>query len=103
MANTTKTPDRPQCQGRSLDEIRAALTGLGKDLHTGGRDRFGDVETLVRSARRDTSKLGKALRADVERLTKPTSLPAPPAPNARRRSAAKPRRPAGSHPKKTTA
>jgi hypothetical protein len=103
MATTTKTPDRPQCQGRSLDEMRSALIGLGKDLRTGGRDLFGDVETLVRSARRDTSKLGKALRADIERLTKSTSLPAPPTAPARRRSAPKPRRPAGSHPKKTAA
>jgi hypothetical protein len=29
------------------------------DLRTGGRDRFGAVETLVRSARRDTVKRGK--------------------------------------------
>jgi hypothetical protein len=104
MANTTKTPDRPQCQGRSLDEMRSALTGLGKDLRAGGRDLLGDVETLVHSARRDTSKLGKALRADLERLAKSTaSQPAPPAPSPRRRSAPKPRRPAGSHPKKTAA
>jgi hypothetical protein len=105
MATTTsKTPRRPKGHGRSLDEMRAALIGLGKDLHAGGRDLFGDVETLVRSARRDTSKLGKALRADVERLAKSrTSLPAPPAPHARRRSAPKPRRPAGSQSKKTAA
>ena len=89
MATTTKTPDRPGRLPRAveLDEMRAALTGLGKDLGTGGRDLFGDVETLVRSARRDTSKLGKALRADIERLAKSTtSLPAQPAPSPRRRS-----------------
>lgn len=55
MATTTrKTPDRPCGQRQSLEEMRTALTGLGKDLRTGGRDLVGDVETLVRSVRRDT-------------------------------------------------
>ena len=105
MATTTrKTPERPKAKGGRWNEMRTALIGLGKDLRTGGRDLFGDVETLVRSARRDTSKLGTALRADVERLAKgATSLHAPPAPPARRRSAPKPRRPAGLRPKKTAA
>jgi len=104
MTSTTrKTPERPHGQGRSLDEMRSALTGLGKDLHTGTRDLYGDVETLVRGARRDLLKLGKALYADVELMTKGTaSLPAP-AGTPRRRPASKPRRPVGSPPKKTPA
>jgi hypothetical protein len=102
MATTTKTPRRPKGHGRPLDEARAALTGVRDDLRTGGRDLYGDVATFVRSTRHDASKLGKALRADVEQLAQPL-LPAPPAPPARRRSAPKPRRTAGSHPKKTAA
>src|SRR3954465_14381112 len=105
MTSTTrKTPERPHGQRRSLDEMRSAMTGLGKDLGTGARDRFGDVETLVRSARRDLAKLAKALRADIESMTtSTTSPPAPPAATPRRRSAPKPRRPVESPPKKTPA
>ena len=103
MATTRKTPGTLHCQGRQ-HEVGAAVTELRTDLRTGGRDLFGDVETLVRNARRDTAKLGKALRADLGHLAKATtSLPAPPATPARQRSAPKPRRPAGSHPKKTAA
>ncbi len=104
IATTTKTPGKPHGHGRPPEGMGAALIGLGKDLRTGGRDLFGDVESLVRSARRDTAKLVTALRADVERLAKATPyLHAPPAPPARRHPAPKPRRAAGSHPKKTAA
>src|SRR5215207_9880343 len=103
MATTTKTPERPCGHGQPLDEVRAALTGLGKDLRTGGRDLFGDLETLVRSARRDTSKLGNALGTDLERLAKAAPRLQPPPPPTPRRAAPRPRRPAGSHPKKKTA
>jgi hypothetical protein len=101
MATTTKTPRRPHGQGRPLDEARAALMGVRKDLRTGGRDLFGDVERFVHSARRHASKLGTALRADVGRLVRITPLVN--APPARRRAAPKPRRTAGSQPKKTAA
>ena len=105
MATTTKTPARPHGHGRPLDEARAALMGVRKDLGAGGRDLYGDVEVFVRSARKDTTKLGKALRADVERLARLTPLPAParPAPPAHPRPAPKRRRAAGSHPTKAAA
>jgi hypothetical protein len=87
---TTKKPPRPQ------DEIRAALTGILDDLRAGGRDLYRDVKTLVRSARRDTAKLGKALYGDVERLAMaaprlpepPPRRVAPPRPQVPRRRAA---------------
>jgi len=52
--------------GRSVTEMRATLTAIGKDLRTGAL--YKGVGTLVRNVRRDTSKLGKALQGDVERL-----------------------------------
>jgi hypothetical protein len=88
---TTKTPTPP------LDEMREALKGMGETLRAGGRDLFGDVKTLVRSARRDTTKTGKAVYADGEKLVKavrrlqapaPTPPPRRVAPPARRRRAA---------------
>lgn len=80
--------------GRSADEVRAALTAIGKDLRTGGGALYKDVRTLVRSARRDTVKLAKALRGDVERLVKAGAAPPkhakplPRVPVPRRRTAA---------------
>lgn len=104
MATTRKTPGKPHGQGRPFKHVRPALKTLDKDVRMGGRDLLGAVDTLVRSLRRDTPKLVKALRADLGQLAKDTaSLPAPPAPQARRRPAAKPRRPAGSRPTTTPA
>jgi hypothetical protein len=88
---TTKTPAPP------LDDMREALKGMGETLRAGGRDLFGDVKTLVQSARRDTTKTGKAVYADGEKLVKAVrrlQAPAPPPaprqvpPPARRRRAA---------------
>lgn len=111
MATNTSKTRKQACSGQPFDEVRAALTGLAKDLRTGGRDLYGDVETLVRSARRDTVKLGKGLRGDVERLAKAgPHPPAPPkplprvSPAPRRRAGAHAKRaPGGAHPKKTAA
>ena len=61
---TTKTPTPP------LDEMRAAVKGMGETLRAGGRDLFKDVRTLVRNARRDMTKTGKRLYADGEKLVK---------------------------------
>ena len=91
MATTRKPTPAP---GGSADEVRAALTAIGKDLRTGGGALYKDVRTLVRSARRDTGKLGKALRGEVERLVKAGAAPPksakalPRVPAPRRRSAA---------------
>jgi hypothetical protein len=68
MAATTKKT--PKAHGAPHDEIRLALKEIATDVRAGGRDLYGDVETLVRSSRRDAVKLGKALRGDVERLAK---------------------------------
>jgi hypothetical protein len=80
-----------------LHDARTAVTRLGKDFRTGGRDLFRDAERFVRTTRRDTMKLGRAVRRDVGRLARPA--PHPPAPE-RVRAAAKPR---SAPPKKTPA
>jgi hypothetical protein len=90
MTVPTKTPKTIRRLGEPLNESRAALKGVVRDLDAGGHDLYGDFKTLVRSARSDTTKLGKALHRDVERLAK--------APGAR---SAPPRRRA--HPRKTPA
>jgi hypothetical protein len=61
MAPSSNTPDRPG------NDVGAALQALGRDLRTGGRDLFGDLETLMRSTRRDAAKLVKALRVQLRR------------------------------------
>jgi len=60
-----------------LDRVRAALGGMVRDLRTGGRDLYRDVETFVRSTHRDALKLGKALGTDVVELTRTPAAPAP--------------------------
>ena len=95
---TPKAPPPP------LDEMRAALKGIGDTLHTGGRDLFGGVKTFVLSAQRDTTKTGKAIYADGEKLAKAVrrlQAPAPPLPP--RRVAPPARRRAPSHAKKAVA
>jgi hypothetical protein len=93
---TTKTPE-------PLDEMRAALKGMGETLRVGGRDLFGDVKTLVRSTQRDTSKLGKALYADAGKMTKAVRRLQAPAPPPAPRHVAPPRRRTAPHAKKTAA
>lgn len=61
--------------GRSADDVRAALTAIGKDLRAGGDALYKDVKVLVRSTRRDVGKLGNALRGDVGRLVKAGAAP----------------------------
>jgi predicted nucleic acid-binding Zn-ribbon protein len=57
---------------KSLDSAQDALTALRKDLTkdvgSGARGLYKDLETFVKNARRDSGKLGKALQKDVERL-----------------------------------
>ncbi|HEX6021183.1 MAG TPA: hypothetical protein VFZ00_04250 [Solirubrobacter sp.] len=59
---TTKTPP--------LDEMRDALKGMGKTLRAGGDALLGDFKTLVRSARKDITKTGKAFYADGQKLAR---------------------------------
>jgi hypothetical protein len=65
-------------EGPSLDRVRAALDGVGHDVRTGTRDLYGNVETFVRSMRRDTVKLGRALSDDASQLVKATVALDPP-------------------------
>jgi len=95
MAAKTKTHEPIHRPGMPRDEIRAALKGIAKDLHAGGRDLYADVEKFAHSARRDAVKLGKALGGDVQRLAKAPGASSPPpraprhaAPAARRRTIA---------------
>ena len=95
---TTKTPAPP------LDEMRAALKGMGETLRVGGRDLLGDVKTLVRATRRDTTKAGKSLYADGEMLVKAVRrLPAPAPPPPPRRVPPPRRRRTPPHAKKAAA
>jgi len=59
---------------RSLDAAQDALvelrTDTGRDVGQGARDLYKDVRTFVSSARRDTSKLAKALQRDFEQAQK---------------------------------
>jgi hypothetical protein len=59
---------------KSLESAQDALTELRKhterDVSEGARDLYKDVRTFVSSARRDTSKLAKALQRDFERAQK---------------------------------
>jgi hypothetical protein len=99
MATTTTTPRIIRL--RSLrDETGTVLTGIVKDLHTGGRDLYGDFETLVRDVRRDTVKLGKALRGDVQRLAKAPAARTAPLPEPHRPARPPRRRTAPAHPRK---
>jgi hypothetical protein len=84
MATKSKPHEMLHRLEQPLDEVRAALKGVGKDLRAGGRDLYGDVETLARSTRRDTVKLGTALRSDIGRLAKAPGASTPP---PRRRAA----------------
>jgi hypothetical protein len=101
MATTIKTPETIRRLGTPLDEVRAALKGVDTDLRAGGRDLYGDVETFVRSVRRDTVKLGKALHGDIERLVTAPGERTPP-PLRHRATPAARRRTAAAHPKKKT-
>jgi ABC-type transporter Mla subunit MlaD len=52
----------------SLDAAQTAIADLRKELGRGGRDLLKDVQKMVGDARRDTRRLNKRLRADLEEL-----------------------------------
>jgi len=58
----------------SLDAAQEALADLrkdtGRDVSQGARDLYKDLRTFISSARRDSSKLGKALARDLEQAEK---------------------------------
>jgi hypothetical protein len=110
MAQATPTRVRRQEQtadgldrvGDTLDGAVEALKALRKDLGAGGRDLLKDVETLLKNARRDTTKLSRSVRTDLDQLRKavagggkaaaPEAKPAAPA--RKRATARKPASPA---------
>jgi hypothetical protein len=55
----------------SLDTAEAAVVALRKDLSkdvsSGARDLYADLERFVKAARRDGSKLGRALERDMRK------------------------------------
>src|SRR5215208_5343028 len=59
---------------KSLDSAQNALTALrkdvSKDVGSGARDLYTDLEKFVKDARRSSGKLGTALQKDIERLQK---------------------------------
>jgi len=73
---------------RSLDAAQDALAELrkdtGRDVGRGARDLYKDLRTFISSARRDSSKLAKALQHDFEQAQKRLAA----APAARPRAAA---------------
>jgi hypothetical protein len=58
----------------SLDAAQEALAELrqdtGRDVSQGARDLYKDLRTFISSARRDSSKLAKALARDLEQAEK---------------------------------
>jgi hypothetical protein len=49
----------------SLEEAQKALTDLRRDLSTGGRRLVKDVDTAIKSARRDLRRSRKAIQGDL--------------------------------------
>jgi hypothetical protein len=52
----------------SLDDAQKALAELRRDLSTGGRRLVKDVETAIKSARRDLARMRKAIQSDLDDL-----------------------------------
>jgi hypothetical protein len=73
-SGASKEPAALKRLNKSLDSAQDALKALrkdvGKDVGTGARDLYQDLERFVKGARRDSTKLGKALQRDVEQLQK---------------------------------
>ena len=74
---------------KSLDAAQDALAALrndvSKDVSTGARGLYKDVQKFVKDARRDSGRLGKALQRDIEKAQKRIA-PAPRAKSSAKRS-----------------
>ena len=59
---------------KSLDSAQNALTALRKDVtkdvSSGSRNLYSDLEKFVKDARRNSGKLGTAMQKDLDRLQK---------------------------------
>jgi vacuolar-type H+-ATPase subunit H len=86
----------------SLDVAQADLSKLGSNLEAGVGELRRELSRLLRDARRNAAKMGKATRKDLERLQKDMVATAKKAkPNGT--AAAKPKRTAAAKPKRTAA
>lgn len=59
----------------SLDAAQDAVKALRRDLRGGRRDMAKNLDTLLRTSRRDSSKLAKAVRGDLADLQKAVTSP----------------------------
>jgi len=77
----------------SLEEAQKALSELRRDLSTGGRRLVKDVETAIKSARRDLRRSRKAIQSDLGdlggALTPRRVARKPATPTAKRRASQK--------------
>ena len=106
MPAAKKTPTKPAKATRgtsaldglevSLDDAQKALAELRRDLSTGGRRLVKDIETAIKSARRDLARTRKAIQSDLgdigDALTprRANRKPAKPAAKTAAKPAAKP-------------
>jgi hypothetical protein len=65
-----KEPAALKRLNKSLDSADSALTALSKDVGAGAGDLHKNVSRLLRDARRDSGKLGKAVLKDLQQLQK---------------------------------
>ena len=70
----SKQPAALKRFNNSLDSAQKALTALrkdvSKDVSSGARDLYSDLEKFVKDARRNSGKLGTAMQKDLDRLQK---------------------------------
>src|SRR3954453_15337518 len=93
-SSASKEPGHIKSTRKPRDSGQDALTALRKDVtkdvSSGTRGLYKDLEKYGRDARRDSGKFGKALQKDVERLQKQLASAA----RGKRTSAAPHRKPA---------
>jgi DNA-binding protein HU-beta len=65
-----KEPAALKRLNKSLDTADAALNALRKDVQSGAGDAYKNLRQMVRNARRDSGKLGKAIQKDLDQLQK---------------------------------
>ena len=72
--SSTREPAAVKRLNKSLDSAQDALAALrgdvGKDVSTGARNLYKDVQKFVKDARRDSGKLGRALQRDLGQAQK---------------------------------
>lgn len=69
--------------GESLESVQKSLGAMRGHMRTGAEDIGKDVDRMVKDARRDLTKLARALRRDVDDLQVAVSGEKKPAPRRR--------------------